>query len=66
MGRAAELAARPEPLTRQEILENWPGPQPPPRADSLNRCLLRACDLGILTRSGTGTKTEAFRYGVAE
>ena len=70
LGRTLEavrslLAARPVSLTRLEILENWPGPAPP-RADSLNRCLLRACELGILTRSGTGTKTEAFRYGVAE
>jgi AAA domain len=56
------LRERPAPLTRQEILNSWPPPGPPPRADSLGRCLMRACEQGILTRSGPGTKAEAFRY----
>jgi hypothetical protein len=59
------LSQSPAPLTRQEILNNWPEPGTPPRADCLGRCLMRACELGILTRSGAGTKTDAFRYGLA-
>jgi hypothetical protein len=54
-----------EPLTRQEILARWPESEPPPRADSLWRSLARGCELGILVRSGEGTKAEAFRYGLA-
>ena len=53
------------PLTRQEILERWPAAGVPPRADSLGRCLMHACEQGILTRSGAGTKAEAFRYELA-
>ncbi len=48
-----------------EILNNWPEPGTRPRADCLGRCLTRACEFGILTRSGDGTKTDAFRYGLA-
>jgi hypothetical protein len=58
------LGTSPGPLTRQEILEKWPGTQTKPRADSLGRCLLRACELGVLTRSGSGAKMDAFRYGL--
>jgi AAA domain-containing protein len=57
------LRESPTPLTRQEILARWPGE--PPRADSLWRCLARGCELGILVRTGAGTKAEAFRYGLA-
>ena len=53
------------PLTRQEILARWPEGKPQPRADSLWRSLARGCELGILVRSGAGTKAEAFRYGLA-
>jgi hypothetical protein len=59
------LRQSPEPLTRQEILACWPEGEPPPRADSLWRALTRGCELGLLVRSGAGTRTEAFRYGLA-
>jgi hypothetical protein len=59
------LSQSPTPLTRQEILNHWPESGPPPRADCPGQCLMRACELGILTRSGAGTKTDAFRYGMA-
>jgi hypothetical protein len=57
------LDESPEPLTRQEILDRWPESEPPLRADSLWRVLARGCELGILVRTGAGTKVEAFRYG---
>jgi hypothetical protein len=59
------LSQSPAPLTRQEILARWPQGEPPPRADSLWRTLARSCELGILVRTGAGTKAEAFRYGLA-
>jgi AAA domain-containing protein len=55
-----------EPLTRQEMLARWPEGEPPPRADSLWRSLMRGCELGILVRTGEGNKAEAFRYGLAQ
>ncbi len=62
----ALLRASSTPLSRQEILSRWPESEPPPRADSLWRCLTRGCETGLFTRNGEGTKTEAFRYGVRE
>jgi AAA domain len=59
------LLQSPVPLTRQEILTHWPEGESPPRADSLGRLLARACELGVLVRSGAGNKAEAFRYGLA-
>jgi hypothetical protein len=59
------LRRSPGPLTRQEIVARWPEGKPPPRADSLWRCLARGCELGLLVRSGAGTRAEAFRYGLA-
>lgn len=59
------LGQSPAPLTRQEILARWPEGEPPPRADSLWRVLTQGCEMGILVRTGAGTKTEAFRYGLA-
>jgi hypothetical protein len=56
------LAECPTPLTHREILARWPGPAP--REDSLWRTLARGCEVGVFTRSGSGTKTDAFRYGV--
>jgi hypothetical protein len=58
------LRDSPTPLTRQEILDRWPGSKPP-HSDSLWRMLMRGCELGILTRTGAGTKAEAFRYALA-
>src|SRR5207302_9090362 len=52
-------------LTRQEILLRWPQP-PPPHIDSLLRTLTRGCELGILVRTGEGTRADAFRYGLAQ
>jgi hypothetical protein len=60
------LSQCPGPLTRQEIIARWPGSDPPPRPDSLWRTLTRGCALGILIRTGAGTKAEAFRDGLAE
>src|SRR5207302_11083766 len=60
------LGQSPGPLTRQEILARWPEGEPPPRADSLWRCLTRGCELGILVRTGAGAKADAFRYGLAQ
>ena len=62
----ALLSQSVEPLTRQEILLRWPAAEPPPHPGSLCRTLMRGCELGILIRSGTGTKAEAFRYDVAK
>ncbi len=59
------LAQSPTPLTRQEILARWPEGEPP-RADSLWRTLTRGCEMGILVRTGAGTKAEAFRYGLVQ
>jgi hypothetical protein len=59
------LGVSPGPLTRQEILARWPGGAPP-RADSLWRCLDRGCELGVLVRTGEGTRRDAFRYAVAQ
>jgi hypothetical protein len=60
------LNQSPTPLTRQEILARWPESEPRPRADSLWRSLTRGCDLGILVRTGKGTKAEPFHYGLAQ
>jgi hypothetical protein len=60
------LGRSPEPLTRQEILARWPEGEPPPRADSLWRSLVRGCELGVFVRTGAGTRSEAFRYGLPQ
>jgi hypothetical protein len=60
------LSQSPTPLTRHEILARWPESESPPRADSLWRILARACELGLLVKTGAGTKSEAFRYGLAQ
>jgi hypothetical protein len=51
------------PLSRREILARWPGAAP--REDTLWRTLTRGCETGLFARSGTGTKTDAFRYALA-
>jgi hypothetical protein len=53
------------PLTRQQILDGWPHPATRPAPNTLWRWLARACDLGLLARSGEGNKAEAYRYAVA-
>jgi hypothetical protein len=57
------LAQSPEPLSHRELLARWPGEAP--RADSLWRTLARGCEVGLFVRSGEGTKTDAFRFGLA-
>jgi hypothetical protein len=59
------LRESPAPLTRQEILARWPRGEAPPSANGLWRTLARGCELGVLVRTGTGTKAEAFRYALA-
>jgi hypothetical protein len=59
----ALLQASPEPLTRGELLARWP--DPPPRPDTLWRTLTRGVERGLFVVRGAGTKTDAFRYGLA-
>jgi hypothetical protein len=59
----ALLRASPEPLTRQELLARWLGPAP--RPDSLWRALTRGVERGVFIVRGTGTRTDALRYGLA-
>ena len=47
-------------LGRQEILARWPEGEPPPRADSLWRCLTRGCERGLLVRTGAPTRRRRF------
>jgi hypothetical protein len=56
------LTDSPTLLTRRELLDRWPGDAP--RQDPLWRTLARGCEVGLFLRSGTGTKTDAFRYEV--
>jgi hypothetical protein len=48
------------------MLSRFPAGEPPPRPDTLWRCLTRGCELGILVRTGAGTKAEAFCYALAK
>jgi hypothetical protein len=50
---------------RQEILERWPG-EDPPEPRSLSRWLERAVDLGLLRRDGRGQKGSPYRYWLPE
>ena len=59
----ALLGASPVPLTCRELLARWPNS--PPRADSLWRALARGVERGLFIVEGAGTKTDAFRYGLA-
>ena len=52
------------PLTHHEILTRCPSPVTRPTPNTLWRWLSRACELGVLARHGSGSTTEAFRYGV--
>jgi hypothetical protein len=53
------------PLTRQDLLTRWPDSTPAPRADSLWRTLTRACQEGVLFRTGIGTRLHPFRYALS-
>jgi hypothetical protein len=56
------LAESPTPLTCNELLARWPGEAP--RPDSLWRTLARGVEVGLFVVSGSGTKTDARRYGL--
>jgi hypothetical protein len=56
------LAASPTPLTHRELLERWP--DEPLRQDSLWRALNRGVEEGVFVVSGSGTRTDAFRYSI--
>jgi hypothetical protein len=57
------LSESPTSLTGRELLARWPSEAP--RQDTLLRALARGVELGLFERTGAGTKTEPFRYGVA-
>jgi hypothetical protein len=57
------LADSPTPLTHRELQTHWPNH--PPREDSLYRALSQALQRGLLTVTGAGTKTDAFRFSLA-
>lgn len=57
------LTASPAPLTCRELLTRWPGAAP--RPDSLWRALANGLARGLLVATGTGTKTDAFGFGLA-
>ena len=59
----ALLRASPVPLTRRELLARWPDPRP--RPDTLWRTLARGVERGLIVVRGAGTRTDAFRYGLA-
>jgi hypothetical protein len=59
----ALLAASPVPLTCRELLARWP--ESPPRPDTLWRALARGVERGLFIVEGAGTRTNAFRYGLA-
>ena len=59
----ALLRASAVPLTRRELLARWP--EPAPRPDTLWRVLARGVERGLIIVRGDGTRTDAFRYGLA-
>jgi hypothetical protein len=61
----AVLREHPAPLTRDEILAHWAAAAPAPTANTLWRWLNRGVEMGLVVRSGAGSKKEAFRYGIA-
>jgi len=54
-----------EPITRLEILARWPAHQTAPNPDVLSRHLSQALEHGLITRTGTGSKSKPFRYNSA-
>lgn len=58
------LGDSPTPLTRNELLARWPGAAP--REDTFWRTLARGLQTGIFARTGSGTRTDAFRYGLRQ
>jgi hypothetical protein len=62
---ALVLAGAAVPLTRPEIRAAWPPGVAKPHDTTLWRWLDRAVELGLAERSGRGTKSEPYRYGLA-
>jgi hypothetical protein len=60
---AEVLTAAGRPLTRRELLARWPDDSPP-EPTLLWRCLERAVAEGLAERTGTGLKSDPFRYWV--
>jgi hypothetical protein len=52
----------PQKLTRQDVLGEWPTEHEAPNPTSLWRLLEKAVDQGLLSREGTGHKSDPFRY----
>jgi hypothetical protein len=50
------------PLTRHEILAEWPSDFPKPAEITLWKWLSRATELGLASMQGTGRKKDPFRY----
>jgi hypothetical protein len=57
------LSESPTPLIRHELLARWQGEAPP--EITLWRTLTRGVKCGLFNVTGSGTKTDAFRYTVA-
>lgn len=60
------LAWATEKLTRDKILAQWPLDTDPPDRSTLLRWLTRATEQGLIRRSGSGYRGNAFRYWLAE
>ena len=50
------------PLTRRQLLEEWPEDFPKPADQTLWKWLARAVELGLAKTAGTGHRNEPFRY----
>jgi hypothetical protein len=58
------LAGRPAPATHKELLADWPADDPAPPAAVLYDRLRRAAAAGLAERTGSGTKTDPFRFAL--
>jgi hypothetical protein len=56
------LEDAPQKLTRGDILAEWPTDFDKPGATQLKLWLNRAVERGLISREGTGRKTDPFRY----
>lgn len=61
---AAALAGAGKPLTRQELLEHWPADRSVPHASTLWRWLRRSMEIGLVVMTGSGTRLDAYRFGL--
>ncbi|QDU23506.1 AAA family ATPase [Urbifossiella limnaea] len=59
----AHLADRPAPATCPELLGDWPS-EAAPAPTVLYRWLRRAVSAGLVVRTGSGTKTQPFRFAL--